>query len=198
MEHKVDARGLACPKPVIETKKALETLKEGSVLTIVDNSTARENVMKLAKKLKFHYDVKEQGDTFEIRIFKGELNQETDILAQSQPDLQDLVILCGNDVMGEGSRDLGDVLIRGYFYTLTEFSPKPKSILFVNAGAKLTIEESPVLEHLRVLEAQGVEILTCGTCLEFYGIKDKLAVGGVTNMYTIVEETSNAKNTVRI
>lgn len=198
MEHKVDARGLACPKPVIETKKALETLKEGSVLTIVDNSTARENIMKLAKKLKFHYDVKEQGDTFEIRIFKGELNQETDILAQSQPDLQDLVILCGNDVMGEGSRDLGDVLIRGYFYTLTEFSPKPKSILFVNAGAKLTIEESPVLEHLRVLEAQGVEILTCGTCLEFYGIKDKLAVGGVTNMYTIVEETSNAKNTVRI
>ena len=93
---------------------------------------------------------------------------------------------------------LGSVLLKGYFYTLTECNPYPKAILFVNAGIKLTVEESPVLDHIRNLETLGVEILSCGTCLDFYGLKDKLAVGDVTNMYTIVEHMNKASNTIRI
>lgn len=198
MIKEVDARGMECPKPVIQTKKALEGLKAGSIVTIVDNNTAKENVSKLAKKLKFHYDVKENNGDFYISIFKGELNTDPEIMEEKKPSIQDLVIFVGSDVMGEGSRDLGDVLIRGYFYTLTELEPYPKAILFVNSGIKLTIEGSPVLDHIRTLESKGVEILSCGTCLDFYKVKELLAVGGVSNMYTIVETMNTAKNTVRI
>ena len=197
MKVEVDARGLDCPKPVIQTKKALENLKEGSIVTVVDNSIAKENVSKLAKSMNLHYNVSEKNGFFYIDIFKGE-EMGPEILGEESPTLNDLVIVVGSDTLGEGSDELGDVLMRGYMYTLTECEPFPKALLFLNAGVKLTVEESPVLDHLRVLEAKGVEILSCGTCLDYFDLKEKLSVGGVTNMYTIVETMNNAKNTIKL
>lgn len=194
----VDARGLTCPKPVIQTKKAMDQLSSGIVTTIVDNDTARENVIKYAKSQNFRYEVKQADGFYYIDIYKTEVMFDAEIMPQPKPKLSEIVILVGKNTFGEGDETLGEVLIKGYFYTLTELEPYPKSILFVNSGVQLTVEGSPVLEHLRLLESTGVEILSCGTCLDYYKVKEKLAVGGVGNMYAIVETMHKAKNTIRI
>lgn len=99
--------------------------------------------------------------------------------------------------MGEGSEELGRILIKGFLFALTQQEHLPSTVLFYNGGAKLTTEGSASLEDLKTLEANGVEILTCGTCLDYYGLKDKLAVGGVTNMYVIVEKQMQADLVLR-
>ena len=99
--------------------------------------------------------------------------------------------------MGEGKEDLGKVLIKGFIFALTQLEELPKTILFYNGGAKITAEGSESLEDLKTLEAQGVEIMTCGTCLDYYGLKEKLKVGTVTNMYSIVETMNNADKILR-
>ncbi len=196
MKRTVDARGLGCPIPVIKTKKALEEIKNGSVLTIVDNEIAKENVSKLVKSLNFEYNISENKGEFYIDIIKGETDQVVRI--DEIGDKYDSVILCTSDVFGDGDRTLGDVLIRGYFYTLTESDILPKIIIFLNSGAKLTTKGSKILKDLRMLEEQGVEILTCGTCLDFYDLKSDLEVGGVSNMYTISEYLNKTKKVIRL
>lgn len=200
MNHKteVDARGLLCPKPVIQTKKAVDQLESGVVTTIVDNDTARENVIKYAKSQNYRYEVKQADGFYYIDIYKTEVMFDSEILPQTKPKLSEIVILVGKNTFGEGDETLGEVLIKGYFYTLTEMEPYPKSILFVNSGVHLTVEGSPVLDYLRALESSGVEILSCGTCLDYYQVKEKLAAGGIGNMYAIVETMHKAKNTIRI
>lgn len=196
MKVDVDARGVACPHPVIQTKKALENLKEGRLVTVVDNNIAKENVKKLAKSLNMHHNVMEQDGFFYIEIFKGE-GMGAEIMGEQKPSLQDLVILFATDKLGQGDDTLGEVLMKGYIYSLTECKPYPKALLFINSAVNLTVEGSSVLENLRDLEKLGVEILSCGTCLDFFHLKDKLGVGGVTNMYSIVEITNGAKNTIK-
>ncbi len=198
MIKEVDARGLSCPKPVIQTKKAIEELLEGQITTIVDNAIAKENVTKYAKSLNLQYQVREVDGFFHIDIFKDEMEISPEALPQGKPKMGEQVILVGKDKFGEGNNQLGEVLIKGFFYTLTEMEPYPKAILFLNGGITLTLETSPVLEYLRTLEMQGVQILSCGTCLDYYNAKEQLAVGGVTNMYTIVELLNKAKNIIQI
>lgn len=196
MKHEVDARGMQCPKPVIETKKAIETIGQGTITTIVDNEIAKENVSKLAKSLNYDVDVQEINGDYYVNINKEVL--ENDFMPKSRVSTKDLVIVIGKDSMGDGSEELGKVLIKGYFYTLTELKPYPKAILFINGGVRLTTEGSEVIDHIRTLESEGVEILSCGTCLDYFNLKNKLMVGGVSNMYTIVETMNEAKNTIRI
>lgn len=196
MKHEVDARGMQCPKPVIETKKAIESMGEGTITTIVDNEIAKENVSKLAKSLSYDVDIQEKNGDYYVNINKGAL--ENDFMPKTRASTRDLVIVVAKDSMGEGSEELGNVLIKGYFYTLTEAKPYPKAILFINGGVKLTTEGSEVIDHIRTLESEGVEILSCGTCLDYFNLKNKLVVGGVTNMYTIVERMNEAKNTIRL
>ncbi|QZY55116.1 sulfurtransferase-like selenium metabolism protein YedF [Crassaminicella profunda] len=195
MNKKVDARGLSCPKPVIETKKVLDGLKEGSITTIVDNEVAMQNVSKLAKSLNYDVDTKEENGDYYVYIHRGEGNEE--IICQCEEE-RDLVILFGSDMLAEGSEELGKILMKGYIYTLTEYTPYPKTLLFMNSGVKLTVEGSEVLDYLKHLESEGVELLSCGTCLDYFHLKDKLAVGSVSNMYSIVDALHGAKNRVTL
>jgi len=195
MNKQVDARGLSCPRPVIETKKILDQIGEGNVTTIVDNEIAVENVTKLAKSMAFDVKVKEIEGNYYIDIYK---NMENNEIHLNNNRKKDLVILFGSESMGEGSKELGQVLMKGFIYTLTENKPYPKALLFVNSGVKLTTEGSEAIDYLRQLESEGVEVLSCGTCLDYFSLKNKLVVGGVTNMYTIVEKINGAKNTIRI
>lgn len=195
MNRQIDARGLDCPRPVIETKKLLDALGSGSITTIVDNEVAVENVTKLAKSMAYDVDVKEIEGNFYIDIHKD--HQMGEIRRESSAK-KDMVILFGSDTLGEGSEELGAVLMKGYMYTLTESKPYPKAMLFINSGVKLTTEGSKVIEYLRQLEAGGVDILSCGTCLDYFHLKNKLMVGGVSNMYTIVEKMNHAKNTIKL
>lgn len=192
----VDARGLACPKPVINTKKELEKLEEGVVITTVDNNIAKENILKLAKSLNCESMViKEEENLISIEIKKGE---NVIIEKKEESDLEDKCIYISSDRMGLGNDELGQVLIKGFIYTLTETKPYPKQILLVNGGVKLSAENEATIENLKILEEAGVEILSCGTCLDYYGLKENLQVGTVTNMYTIVESMKNSANTITI
>ena len=201
MNKQIDARGMNCPLPVIHTKKALEAIDEGVVTTIVDNDAAKENVSKLAKSLTLKVDVEEKQGSYYINIFKDhsidniEGIMADDISCDNSPK-KDLVILITKNYFGEGELELGKILMKSYIYALTEVQPYPKSILFLNSGVNLVVEGADSIEHLRTLEANGVEVLSCGTCLDYYKLKDKLVVGGISNMYTIVEKLNGAKNTI--
>jgi selenium metabolism protein YedF len=198
MEIRIDARGLACPKPVIETKKALDSVKEGNIVTVVDNAVARDNVSKLAKSLKLSYTVTESGELFEVSIFKGGYEGAPEELPESKPDLANTVILIGSEFMGKGDDGLGEILMKGYLYALSEYTPYPKAILLVNSGIKLSTVNTATIESLKKLEQGGTEIWSCGTCLDYYKLKEMLAVGAITNMYTIVEYMNEAGNTITL
>jgi selenium metabolism protein YedF len=107
------------------------------------------------------------------------------------------VLLVSSEGMGRGDDELGATLMAAFLDTLSHFQGEISHGLFVNAGAKLTVEGSPVLEQLRQLEELDVEMLTCGTCLNFFGIKDQLAVGTVSNMVAIVEALTKAERIIR-
>lgn len=109
----------------------------------------------------------------------------------------DTVVVISSDRMGSGNDELGKVLMKGFIYAVSQLDQLPKTILFYNGGATITTEGSASLEDLKNMEAQGVEIMTCGTCLDYYNLKDKLAVGTVTNMYSIVETMNGAAKILR-
>lgn len=195
MKKEIDARGQACPKPVIMTKKELDNLSQGTIVTIVDNDVAKENVSKLAQSLGLKFSVDQRNDNeYYIEIKKGEssvaVTKELELSTQS-------TIAIASDKMGAGEEELGKILMKSFIYTVKETAPYPANILFFNSGVYLTCEGSPVLDDLKALADNGVEIISCGTCLDFYNIKDKLQVGTISNMYTIYEKMKNA-NTMNI
>lgn len=196
MKIEIDARGLNCPMPVINTKKELDKIESGLVITTVDNAIAKENILKLANSLNCEAKViKEEKDLISIEIKKGEnvIIEKNENIA-----LEDKCIFISSDKMGEGNEELGKVLIKGFIYTLTESKPYPKYIILVNGGVNLSTENEATVENLKILEEAGVEILSCGTCLDYYGLKEKLQVGSITNMYTIVEIMKNSLQTISI
>ena len=195
MINKIDARGLACPKPVINTKKELEKIQEGLVRVIVDNKIAKENIIKLSKSLKYEYEVILENDNeIQIDIKKGNVIIEEKI----ESELSDTCIFINSDKMGKGDDELGNILMKGYIYSLTETKPYPKTIFMVNSAVTLTTTNEATIENLSILEKEGVEIQSCGTCLDFYHLKDNLKVGSVTNMYNIVETMEKSRKVITI
>ena len=185
MSVNVDARGLACPQPVIATKRALDSLDAGTVTTIVDNAVAKENVMKFARASHCDVSVSENGGLYTLVITKGDGGSPPPAATAAKAGSQ--VFLMTRDTLGHGSEELGAVLMKSFFFTMTELEPPPRAVLFLNGGVRLTLRGSPVLEHIRNLEGRGVEIISCGTCLDYFGLKDELAAGSIGNMYTIME-----------
>ena len=189
--HIIDCKGLACPKPVINTKKYFDSIENGAAQVIVDNEIAKNNILKLANSNNIESNFEFKDNLFIINLKKvgnieKKINEDTN------------VILIGKDKLGDGNDTLGTALMKSYIYALSESDKKPTHLLFLNGGVKLTIEDSEVLESLKILQNAGVEILSCGTCLDFYGIKEKVAIGEITNMYNIVEVMNNAKNTISL
>ena len=197
MTRTVDARGLPCPQPVIQTRNALQ--ESAAVTTIVDNVTAQQNVTRMAEKSGCTVQAEEREDGIYLHIGKGELPQGE---AGTQPPSTlaggPLVLVIPDDSMGRGDHELGQILIRGFFHTLGEVEPLPDTIIFFNSGVKLVVDGSPVLEDLQDLRGRGVEILACGTCLGHYDLKDKVAVGEVSNMYTIAETMLGAGKVISL
>jgi selenium metabolism protein YedF len=131
-------------------------------------------------------------------VKEGRIMKEDNVNQFEKIESNNLVIAITDDILGGGDVELGKTLMKSYIYALTEVEPKPKTIIFINNGVSLATEGSPVLESLKTLEEQGVEILSCGTCLNFYGLKEKLMAGTVSNMYTIVEKLNKANNSIKI
>ncbi|HOU50215.1 MAG: sulfurtransferase-like selenium metabolism protein YedF [Smithella sp.] len=186
----VDARGLACPQPVVLTKQALEINEKVTVL--VDNETALENIKRLGTKLGFAIKVETKKDsTFEIKL-KRKKGVVVSSCSAATAAAGPFIIVISANTMGQGNDELGSVLIRSFLHTVAEQSQKPDTIIFYNTGVKLTVEGSEVLDDLKQLESAGVQLLVCGTCLNYFEIKDKLAAGTVSNMYDILDAMSRA------
>jgi len=185
----VDARGLACPEPVVNTKRALDSLASGEIITIVDNEIARDNILRFAESQCLQAKVEQKENDFYIRLTKG------GVVVGMHPELATAghqVLLITANTLGRGSEELGRVLMQSLFYTLVEREGAFRHIILMNSGVQLACEGSPVLNHLWQLERRGVEILACGTCLDYYGLKAKLSAGKVSNMYAIMEHLAGA------
>lgn len=189
MDKRIDARGLPCPEPVIITQKALVETTSGVIVTIVDNEISKDNIIRLAESQGFTHKTDFIEGCYHINIYKeGDFSIEESVSV----DLP-LVLFITSNTMGRGSKELGEVLIRGFFYALSESPSKPRTIIFVNGGVNLTCDGSEVIEYLLKLEKEGVEILSCGTCLDYFNLKGSLLVGHVSNMYTILEKLSRGR-----
>ena len=196
----VDAMGDNCPIPVIKTKKAMDALTGPETIEVlVDNEIAVQNVTKMATSAGGKVTSEQKAEKEYVVTIEMEGAPAADgAEAVCAPDARDnTVVVVSSDRMGSGNDELGKVLIKGFIFAVTQLDTLPKTMLFYNGGATLTTEDSDSLEDLKSLEAQGVEIMTCGTCLDYYGLKDKLAVGTVTNMYSIVETMAKAGRIVR-
>lgn len=189
----IDARGLTCPKPVVLVKKALEEIDE--LTAIVDNAAARENVSRLARKEGCELEIEESEEGTHLHLVRSGLNKAD---SEVGPVAGYTMLVVSSDEMGRGNSELGGLLMCTFVHTLTEVEPRPDRIIFINSGVKLTTTSSPVLGDLRELETYGIEIWVCGTCLQFFEIKEQLAVGEVSNMYSIAEALLSAGKTVTI
>lgn len=193
----VKATGLACPQPVILAKQAIETNER--VKVIVDNDTALENIKHLGSKLGCAVAIETKGEgTFEILLIR---KADAPLSTQDIPATCDasaaaaggpFVIVCAEDKMGRGNDELGSVLIRAFLHTICLQKEKPDVMIFYNTGVKLTLQGSEALDDLKELVAAGMEILVCGTCLNYFDVKDKMGVGVVSNMYDIAGTMSKA------
>lgn len=202
---KIDAVGQACPMPVILTKRALKESNGEPILVSVDNEIATQNLAKMAEQLKIGSHINKINDQlYEVTLTasdgdgiaanEGEAGSKTTpaeakgtATEMTERSENGYVVILNSDSIGHGANELGHTLMKSFVFALSEQEILPEKILCYNAGVLLTAEGSPVLDDLKALAAEGVEILTCGICVEFYGLQEKFAVGEITNMYRIVE-----------
>ncbi len=207
---RLDERGKQCPMPVIETKKVLETSVSGEVIeVIVDNEIAVQNLIKMAghKQLKSRSEKRGDGEyAVWIEAALGSMKNVDDGkgicpteegLCLTDRRSGGVVAVISSAEMGAGDPVLGKLLMKGFIYALSQQERLPETILLYNSGAFLSCEGSETLEDLKGMEGMGVDIRTCGTCLNHYGLEDKLGVGSVTNMYDITEILMKAQKVIR-
>ncbi|EOL43510.1 sulfurtransferase-like selenium metabolism protein YedF [Enterococcus caccae] len=192
---KINAIGKPCPIPVIEAKKAIRELNnaEGTIEITVDNEVSVKNIEKMAIGLGLKTTSQKcKNDEFKVEIVVQKKDESLNSVASNN----ELVIAFGRQTMGDGDVDLGAILLKSYIYSLTELDTPPNHLLFFNSGAFLTNQGSNTLKDLQVLLDKGTQISTCGACLDFYRIKETLAIGEITNMYGITEIMAQAKKVI--
>lgn len=196
----VDARGQACPKPLIAAKKALAEMPAGETLTIlIDNPTSRQNVERFLRDNGMSPRWTEENGVFTLTVAKpaGEL-AKPDAESYCRTDSRaGHVIVFASNRMGDGSDELGELLIKSLINIIAETSPLPSHIVFYNSGIFLAVEGSTLIDSLRELEKKGVRLLVCGTCLQYYGRTDSLRVGTISNMYEILQTMTDAGHVVK-
>jgi len=193
----LDLTGLACPLPVVRTKEALETESDQSLLVMVDNIAARDNVTRFAESRGCEVSVAAASGCYQLTIQPpaGGLAESCVSPGAAAAPLATVVVFA-SDRMGEGDSKLGAILIRAFCQTLVQMEV-PQKLLFYNRGVFLALDDAPVLAELKGLEEMGVELLVCGTCLDFYKVKERLAAGKVSNMFTILESQMQAGRIIR-
>lgn len=193
-----------CPIPVVEAGKALQQHQD--VIVLVDNEVAVQNLEKMATQKQFGFSWKQLGAAqYEVTLVNPNAGQESSEPAERKqaPPLENAspqaaTILFGKNYMGNGEQALGEILIKGFIYSLTQLEQLPHTLIFLNTGAKLTTEESAVIEDLRSLAEQGVRIMTCGTCINFYELPESPAVGEKVDMFKIATALTESANTITI
>ena len=192
MNKKLNCMGMACPLPVVEAKKAIDEMEDGLLEIEVDNETCVQNLRRLAAK----YDFTVASESISDKEFLVKMEVKKDhVLKGKQED--SCTVVFSSDKMGEGDEELGKNLMKSFVFALSNVDPLPTAMVFYNRGAFLTSEDSPVLADLKNLEKAGVKIMTCGLCADYYKIKEKLGVGGISNMYEIVETQMESQKIIK-
>ncbi len=192
----IDCRGLACPQPVVTTKEALDQLKEGEMIVIVDNASSCNNVERFVRSQGCSAEIKEEGKDFYIHVRKthGQAEAKT---TPSEEKARKVVVYINSHLLGEGDEALGSFLMKAFLKTLLDLDTQPNRLILVNSGVRLAAEDSKVLESLQGLSEKGVEIACCGTCIDFYKLKGKTKVGIISNMYDIVQSMIEADRVIK-
>lgn len=202
----IDARGKACPIPVVLTKQQIDA-GEAMIVTRVDNTAAVENLMRLGESQGYSTTLREAEGCYEVTLSetgKARTAREDKLDAPAAPSPAQpaqsggLVVFAPGEHFGEGDAALGATLMNMLFFTLAENGDTPAAVLFLNSGVKLPTENEEIIGHLKRLEERGCAILSCGACLKYYGLADKLAVGRVSNMYEILERMRSADKVLRL
>jgi selenium metabolism protein YedF len=192
----IDCCGMTCPLPVIETKSALEKEAVNEICVVVDSLVSSENVMRFLQSQGFTVSVMQLDGKYRIEGTKT-LELTEPLPASGPVSAKKTLVFIDGETVGRGSEELGAILMRSFLFTLKELNPLPWRIIFINSGVKLAVEGSPLLTVLGELADLGLEIISCGTCLDYYQIKDKLAAGRVSNMYEIASSFLEATNVIK-
>jgi selenium metabolism protein YedF len=201
----VDTRGLTCPAPLIKTRQGLtEAAADEAVQIIIDNKTSLGNVKRYLADNKLTFTVREEGDLAYVSVTRGE---KTEMSSNEEeyctPDVvtplrkRNKVVAVTSEKMGNGDDELGAKLMVTFFRTLVMVEPAPASVVFYNSGVKLAMDDSPVLEFIRELMAKGTSVYLCTTCINHFGIKDRLPVGSFSDMYQILNLLNDADHIIR-
>ena len=210
MRKLIDCRGMACPQPVVETKKMLDKKESNEFETIVDNKAARENIKKFCK----NYNAKITEIIEEKGIYRIFIETNNDLVVKQDEEMNLNTYQCeipeiksGKQIkkvfittnqLGTGSEELGSNLMTGFIYTLNELATKPEMILFMNSGVRLCLKDAPTIKSLKKLDESGVKILVCGTCLDYYHLTEELGIGKISNMYEITENLMESDFVLKI
>jgi len=193
----LDVRGLACPAPVVSVKRALETA-EGALRVLLDDGAPRENVRRFAEGRGYAVHEAAHEGGFALTLTGAASPGATAVKAEVPAAAGPTVMLIGSDRLGDGPEELGRLLMRNFIMTLLDLSEVPDRMFFINTGVLLTAAGSEVIEALEALGNRGVEVLSCGVCLDFFKKKETLAAGAVTNMFTIAESLMTARSVLRL
>lgn len=195
----IDARGLACPAPVLQTKTAVENEGATAVDVVVDNAAAQQNVQRFLESKGFSVTLEQQGDDFRVKAHrKGSSAAGPAPVPGAASEPKKILVLCATDRIGFGDDELGQKLMVSFIKTVKEMGSELWHLIFVNNGVKLTIDGSPVLEDLQGYEKEGLKILVCGTCLDHFKLLEKKQVGDTTNMLDIVSAMQLADNVISL
>ncbi|KAF0218707.1 MAG: SirA family [Geobacteraceae bacterium] len=190
----IDCRNMACPMPVVTVKRALEESAGETIKVLLDDGPPRENVGRFATGRGLAVEESRVEGGYALTL-SGQTGKTTAARSEKQGDT---VVLIASDRLGDGPEELGRLLMKNFILTLLDVAETPDRLLFVNTGVLLTTEGSEVLEALEQLGNRGAEVFSCGLCLDFFNRKEKLRVGGVTNMFTIAESLLKAGSVVRV
>jgi len=195
----IDARGLACPAPVLQVKNAIEEEKVNSIEVLVDNEAGKQNVSRFLKSQGFEVSVQErEGDFHVTGRREGGVKPEGVVAEKQDVEKKKIMVMVANNCMGHGDDELGSKLMVSFLKTIKEMGDELWRLVFVNNGVKLTIDGSEVLSVLKEYEKDGLHILVCGTCLTHFSLLDKKQVGETTNMLDIVTAMQLADKVINI
>lgn len=195
----IDTKGRLCPEPLIMAKKAFATLSDGESIEIIsDNDTSCSNLMRFLTDTNANPILSEEGNVFRIVCTKGEGAIIENTVAEDycevpvKANIANYVISISSDKMGQGNDELGQILIKAFINTIAELDKLPSILIFYNSGVLLTQESLGLYESLKNLKQKGIKILVCGTCVDYFAIKDKIKVGQISNMYDIANSLVSA------
>lgn len=203
MEKTIDLRGLVCPEPVLRTKKLLDDKSVDRVEALVESDINVRNLERLARSLKVSITTRQENGHFKVVLSRQagpgvhEHQAPSPSLSKRPPSSSEsevgTVVFLTKDIFGFGDEEFSRNLLNVFLQTLLESGHRPRAILLANTGVKLMAPESSALKVLNDFKEQGIEVLACGLCVDYYGLKDKVAKEQITNMFAICEFLMSAQ-----